>query len=74
MRGFNLTLDNKMQHKDSLISRVRVKGVDENNNSILLDTSLLCKQEFVSVDLDSETGEVNTTQLLSRLQKMAKDF
>lgn len=65
---------NKMQHKDSLISRVRVKGVDENNNSILLDTSLLCKQEFVSVDLDSETGEVNTTQLLSRLQNMAKDF
>lgn len=65
---------NKMQHKDSLISRVRIKGIDENNNSILLDTSLLCRQEYVSVDLDSRTGEVNSDQLLSRLQKMAKEF
>ena len=65
---------NKMQHSDSPISRVRIKGVDENENSVLLDTSLLCRQEFVTVNLDSETGEVNSTQLLLRLQKMAKEF
>ena len=65
---------NKMQQKDSLISRVRIKGVDENKNAVLLDTSLFCKQEFITVDINSETGEVNSTQLLSKLKDMSKDF
>ena len=65
---------NNMQRKDSPISRVRIKGIDENDNAVLLDTSFFCRQEFLTVDLNDETGEVNSTQLLSRLQKMAKEF
>ena len=69
-----IDLWNKMQHKDSPISRVRIKGIDENDNAVLLDTSFFCRQEFVTVELNAETGEVNSTQLLSRLQNLAKDF
>jgi hypothetical protein len=65
---------NKMQHKDSPISRVRIKGIDENDNAVLLDTSFFCRQEFITVELNADTGEVNSTQLLSRLQNLAKDF
>lgn len=65
---------NKMQHKDTPISRVRIKGIDENDNAVLLDTSFFCRQEFITVDLNADTGEVNSTQLLSKLQKMAKEF
>lgn len=69
-----IDLWNKMQHKDSPISRVRIKGIDENDNAVLLDTSFFCRQEFITVELNAETGEVNSTQLLSRLQNLAKAF
>lgn len=65
---------NNMQHKDSPIYRVRIKGIDENDNAVLLDTSFFCRQEFITVELNAETGEVNSTQLLSKLKDMSKDF
>lgn len=71
---FGIDIWNKMQHQDSPISRVRIKGIDENDNAVLLDTSFFCRQEFITAELDAETGEVNSTQLLSRLQKLAKDY
>ena len=71
---FGIDVWNKMQHQDSPISRVRIKGIDENDNAVLLDTSFFCRQEFITAELDADTGEVNSTQLLSRLQKLAKDF
>lgn len=71
---FGIDIWNKMQHQDSPISRVRIKGIDENDNAVLLDTSFFCRQEFITAELDADTGEVNSTQLLSRLQKLAKDF
>ena len=58
----------------SKISRIRVRGRDDNDNSILLDTSFLCKAKSVHVDINSETGEINTAQLLSELKIMANDF
>lgn len=71
---FGVDIWNKMQRQDSPISRVRIKGIDENDNAVLLDTSFFCRQEFITAELDADTGEVNSTQLLSRLQKLAKEF
>lgn len=71
---FVVDLWNKMQRKDSFISRVRIHGTDEDNNSILLDTSKLCRVDFFTVDVNQETGEVNSIQLLTGLRHIALDF
>lgn len=65
---------NAMNKKDSPISKVRIHGNDENNNEVILDTSFMSKEEFITVDINQETGEFNTTQLLSGLKKIAKSF
>lgn len=56
------------------ISKVRIYGVDENNNEKILDTTFMGRVEFIKVDLNQETGEVNTTQLFTGLVKMANSF
>lgn len=65
---------NKMNQKNSPVSKVRILGVDDQNNEIVLDTSFMGKVEFVNVNLNEETGEVNSTQLLSGMLKLAKSF
>lgn len=65
---------NVMNSVDSPISKVRIYGNDENDNEVILDTSFMSKEEFVTVDINTETGEVNTTQLLNGLKNIAKTF
>lgn len=67
-------LYNKLQQKESPISRLRIRGVDPNKNEVLLDTSFMCKKEFVKVDLNPETGEVNSAQLYTGLKNIANSF
>lgn len=71
---FGIDLWNKMQRRDSLVSRIRIRGTDEENNSILLDTSKLSRVDFITVDVNQETGEVNSFQLLTGLRHIALDF
>lgn len=63
-----------LKRKDSVVSKVRIYGVDEDKNEIILDTSYMSLVEFVEVDLNQETGEVNTSQLFSGLKKIAENF
>jgi hypothetical protein len=63
---------NVFKKKQSAVSKVRVYGTDQDNNEIILDTSFMSKVEFVEVELNQETGEVNTTQLFTGLKKIAK--
>jgi len=65
---------NVFNAKDSLVSKVRIYGTDEDKNEIMLDTSFMSKVEFVPVDINQETGEVNTTQLLSGLKQIANTY
>lgn len=65
---------NAMNRKGSEVSKVRVYGNDQDNNEIVLDTSFMSRVEFVSVDLNQDTGEVNSVQLLSGLKKIANSF
>lgn len=72
---FGIDLFNKMNGTSkSAISRIRVRGVDENSNSVLLDTLNLSKKDNIEIELNTETGEVMTSQLLNRLKKTALDF
>ena len=72
---FGIDLFNKMNGTSkSAISRIRVRGIDENSNSVLLDTLNLSKKDNIEIELNTETGEVMTSQLLNRLKKTALDF
>ena len=72
---FGIDLFNKMNGKSkSVISRIRIRGIDENYNSVLLDTLNLSKKDTIEIDLNTETGEVMTSQLLTRLKKTVLDF
>ena len=50
------------------ISKIRVQGKDEDNEDTILDTSFMEKIEFANVSLNSTTGEVQTTEMLSFLK------
>lgn len=65
-------LFNAFNQKESTITKVRVFGLDENNNEVILDTSKIIKVEFVRVDLNPETGEVMTTQMISGLIEISE--
>lgn len=65
---------NALNRKNSEVSKVRIYGNDEDNNEIILDTSFMSKVEFVEVDLNQDTGDVNSTQLFSGLKKIANTF
>lgn len=40
---------NALNRKKSVVSKVRILGVDEGNNEVILDTTFMGKQEFVNV-------------------------
>jgi hypothetical protein len=65
-------LFNAFNKKDSKITRVRVFGNDDDNNEVILDTLKIIKNEFVKVDLNTDTGEVVTSQILTALFKISE--
>jgi hypothetical protein len=69
-----IDLWNKLQQKDSPISKIRIKGIDQNKHNVLLDTNFACKTEYIEVDLDADTGEVNSIQLFTGLKNIANSF
>ena len=69
-----IDLWNKLNGKDSLVSRIRIKGTNEESNNIILDSDMMSRKEYITVDLNPETGEVNSIQLLSEMRKVALAF
>jgi len=65
---------NKFMQKDSPISKIRIRGIDQNKNEVLLDTTFACKTEHIIVDVNVDTGEVNSTQLYTGLKNIANSF
>ena len=68
---FGVDIWNKMNQKNSPISKLRIKGIDSNENPILLDTSFMVKNDFVDIDVDQDTGELNTMQLIVGIKNIA---
>jgi len=56
------------QNVSNSISNIRIEGKDKNNDNIILDTSFMEKIEFANVSLNSNTGEVQTVNILSLLK------
>lgn len=60
--------------KDSGISRVRIKGNDENGNETTIDTGIMARKEYVISKVDQETGEFNTEDLIKQIIIIANAF
>ena len=39
-----------------------------------IDTDLICKIEFIEVDKDNITGELNSQQILQKLEDIARNI
>ncbi|MBQ4408446.1 MAG: hypothetical protein II852_15715 [Bacteroidales bacterium] len=72
--NFAIDVWNKLNGSKSSITRIKVKGKDEDDNSVLLDTSFLRKTKSVRVEMDTDTGEIISTDILTSLKFMAKSF
>lgn len=71
---FGVDLWNKVNRQDSLVSRIRIKGTNDESNNVILDSDMMSRKEYVTVDLNQETGEVNSIQLLAEMRKIALAF
>jgi len=69
--GVAVDLFNAFKRQGTNISKVRIFGNDSNNNEVVLDTSHMSKKDFIKVDLNPETGEVITSQIISGLVEYA---
>lgn len=75
IRNFAVDAFNKLNsNSDNSITKIRVIGNDENENDVIIDTSYFNKVEYVNVDLNAETGEVNTTQMITGLKRIANSY
>lgn len=63
---------NKFNKADSDISKVRIYGTDEYDNDVVLDTSFMGHVEFLEIDINTETGDLNTAQWHTGLKRIAK--
>jgi hypothetical protein len=51
----------------STIKKIRVRGKNESNNDVLIDTEIIAKAEYVSTEIHEETGEVNTNGIFDQM-------
>lgn len=71
-RGFSIIgaltdIFNKLNSGKSTINKIRVRGKNENDNNIIIDSEFISKMEFVPITLHEETGEVNTELIFEQL-------
>ncbi len=63
-------LFNTFNSGESSISKVRISGKDEQDNDIMIDTSFMNKMDYLKIDRNELTGDLNTTQLYSKLANL----
>lgn len=64
----------KFTAESSLIKKIRIFGLNNIGERILLDSDLLKKMGYVSADLDESTGIVNSEQILESLTSIISGF
>lgn len=56
------------------ISKIRVEGKDQRDNDVLIDTSFMNKQEFITVDRNTDTGELVSSQVYAGLKELIEEI
>jgi len=59
-------------NKNTSVSRVRIKGVDNSGAKVTLDTTFIEKTGSLNINLNAITGEPETTELISGLKALTK--
>lgn len=72
LKGFGLDVLQLMQgKKKSKISKIRIYGEDDGKRNVMIDTEFFGKKTEISAELNSETGEVITSNIYSELEELA---
>lgn len=75
IKNFAIDIFNKFSGKqDDSISKIRIYGQDENGNETFIDTSFMGQVAFISANLDDDTGEAVSIDLLHGIRKIANSF
>lgn len=56
---------------DRVVNKIRIKGKNETDNDVTIDTAFIEKREYIEAQLDEDTGEVNSLYLLFQLVEIA---
>jgi len=71
IEGFLTDAFNRMNTGTSTINKIRVRGKNESDNNVIIDTDLITKTEFVSVEIHADTGEINSNHIFEQLVNIA---
>lgn len=74
IKHFVLDAFAKLMGGDVAISKLRVEGKNATNNDIIIDTDFITKKEYVDVQINEDTGEVNTPYMYDQLTVFANTF
>lgn len=75
IKNFAVDVYNKFSgKKNDSISKIRIRGQDENGNETFIDTSFMGQVDFIPAKLDDDTGEAVTKDLLIEIRKIANSF
>ena len=72
IKSTTIDIFNKYNEGGSIISKIRVEGKDIRDNDVLIDTSFMNKQEQITIERNTDTGELATDQIYSELTELIK--
>ena len=64
------TVSNFLAGTTSVVGKIRIEGTDENNANSIIDTEIMQKMESLIVEINNETGEVVSTDILNQLENL----
>jgi len=62
---------NRFNGGNSRIHKIRVRGKNDQDNDVLIDTEIIAKTEYVETELNQLTGEVNSDQIFDQMRNIA---
>jgi hypothetical protein len=62
---------NRFNGGHSRIHKIRVRGKNDQDNDVLIDTDIIAKTEYVEAELNQLTGEVNSAQIFDQMRNIA---
>lgn len=60
--------------KEKNISRVRVRAKNPDNHDVIIDTQAMCEKSVFRIELNEDTGELNSQQVFQELTRIAESF
>lgn len=56
------------------ISRIRVRAKNPDNHDVMIDTQAFCMKSVFNVDVNEDTGELNSNQVFQQLRHVAESY